>query len=120
MAYGAATVGMIALNAVTWSAPKGAIVNAGQWAKNPILYEIGSLTLPRSTYVKYALLNPVERGAALLAEYGGGLKGFLSLYKNEARAAGFSDWLATLAQGPTTGGLLGVLGLNWFIEEECE
>ena len=65
------------------------------------------------------LSSTIARGAALIADFGGGLRGYLNLSR-AASKAGLSDWLITLAQGPTTGGFLGVLGLDWWIEEECE
>jgi hypothetical protein len=104
--WGATSAGLIALNAVTFMAPKGAILNAGQWAKNPLLYEVGSMTIPKAAYESVALLGPVARGRVLLDVLGWSGVGKLS------SMARWSDWAVTLAKGPTTGGLLGVLGID--------
>jgi RHS repeat-associated protein len=48
----------------------GSYANLAEWASNPVLYEVGQMTLPDAVYAGYADLSATERGAAILADYG--------------------------------------------------
>ena len=114
VAWGGATVGLVAMNASTFAFPKGAVVNSGQYLKHPILYDIGSGVLPKSVFRDIAHLSPVERGTYLLENYNAWKRALLPL-----RASPL-DYLAVLGQGPTTGGLLGGLGLNLYLNQNTD
>jgi RHS repeat-associated protein len=108
VAWGAGSGALIVMNATTFGRGASAIKNAGKWAANPIKYEVGSGLLPKRIFSQISHLSPVQRGEYLLSNY------------NSLQRAGLSLWglteptsLATaLWGGPTTGGLLGALGLN--------
>ncbi len=112
VAWGGATVGLVAMNASTFAFPKGAVVNSGQYLKNPILYDVGSGVLPKSVFLDVAHLSPVERGTYLLENYSAWERALLPLQASPL------DYLAVLGQGPTTGGLLGALGLNLYMNQD--
>ena len=112
VAWGGATVGLVAMNASTFAFLKGAVVNSRQYLKNPILYDVGSGVLPKSVFRDVAHLSPVERGTYLLENYSAWERALLPLQASPL------DYLAVLGQGPTTGGLLGALGLNLYMNQD--
>ncbi len=74
------------------------LANLGAYVKNPILYEVGSKTVPTSLFNQLGLggMSAVERGAALLAAKG----------PNWVAGLSSGPWLTTLLAGPTPGGFL--------------
>jgi RHS repeat-associated protein len=80
----------------------GRIPNIGQWAKSPRLYEIGSKTVPKTTWEVIKDLSPAQRGAALLR-----MQGWRAYIPQVTRAYG-----ETIRTGLTPGGwlLLGGVG----------
>jgi len=101
--YGGSTVAVIGLEAYSFGGASSAIKNVGGWIKNPYLYEVGSVVVPRATHSTIASLSQVEKGAFLLKEYGG-LWGVLK----HVRTSSWKDGVEVLKYGPTFGGLLGV------------
>ena len=105
--WGTASVGLIALNAYTGGQSAAAVGNLGTYAADPILYEIGSKTLPTATYDELGLagMSQIQKGAAITKE----------LYNGNA----FQAWIrpvATTAYGTTIGtGVTpgGAYILNW-------
>jgi hypothetical protein len=78
-----------------------AIPNIGAWAKNPLLYEIGSTTVPTDVYEAMDGLNAIGRGNYLISNYGG--VGTLQL-NYEALITG--EFANTVGTGLTPGGWL--------------
>jgi RHS repeat-associated protein len=72
--WGTASVGLIALNAYTGGQTASAVYKLGTYAANPILYEIGSKTLPTMVYQDLGLagMSQIQKGAVITeALYGG-------------------------------------------------
>lgn len=109
--WGGATIGLVAMNASTFAFPRGAVVNSSQYLRNPILYDVGSGILPRNVFQTVQHLDPVTRGAYLLDNYTWLQRALLPM-----RASPL-DYLAVLGQGPTTGGMLGGLGVNIYLNQ---
>jgi len=105
--WGTTSVGLIALNAYTGGQSAAAVSKLGTYAADPLLYEIGSKTLPTATYNQLGLagMSQIEKGAVITKE----------LYNGNALQA----WLfpkVTTAYGTTIfTGLtpLGAYGANW-------
>jgi len=78
------------------------IPNLATWAKNPVAYEAGQMTLPNAVYAGVSGLSAVDRGKASIAMYGliGAFTptGDLSAYRN------------TIGTGLTPLGYLALIG----------
>jgi hypothetical protein len=72
------------------------VPNLAAWAKNPILYEIGQLTVTSKTYAAYSHLEPAARGAAMVKELG-----YTGIAKEMVKAIGSGSWGKTWATGGT-------------------
>ena len=79
----------------------GQIPNIGQWAKNPVLYEIGQTTIPKVTYEATQGLSAIERGQYLVNASGDYLKA--------AFGTSWGQVGSTIGTGLTPGGWL-ILG----------
>ena len=113
--WGTTSVGLIALNAYTGGQSAAAVSKLGTYAMDPILYEIGSKTLPDAVYFGRTGLNgglgldglsQIQKGAIITDELYGGSQG----------AAYFAWPRVTAAYGTTiTTGLtpIGAYTLNW-------
>jgi RHS repeat-associated protein len=90
--WGTASIGLIALNAYTGGQSAAAVGNLGTYAANPILYEIGSKTLPTTIYNDLGLegLSQIDKGAIITDQLYGG-----------STAAAFFTPVATTAYGTT-------------------
>lgn len=73
--------------------------NLGTWAKNPVAYEAGQVTLPKAIWETVSHLDVIKRGEWLMAEYGGYWK-----VADLAKQASFWDWYATIKTGLTPPG----------------
>jgi RHS repeat-associated protein len=76
--WGTASVGLIALNAYTGGQSAAAVGNLGTYAANPILYEIGSKTLPTTVYDELGLegMSQIDKGAIITDQLYGGKRSF--------------------------------------------
>ena len=89
------------------------IPNIGAWAKNPVMYELGSTTVPTTVYQGISHLSTAQKGVALVEMNGGGLGGI-------ARTALGTSWkyvgenlATTVGTGLTPGGYLSLdVGLH--------
>jgi len=84
-----------------------AIPNIGTWAKNPVMYEIGSKTLPTAKYAKYGLegLGAIEKGKRIVQ-----IEGWRRALTPCLR---LSPYVNTIKTGLTPGGyLLGIGSLH--------
>jgi hypothetical protein len=90
--WGSASVGLIALNAYTGGQSAAAVGNLGTYAADPILYEIGSKTLPTTVYQDLGLagMSQIQKGATITESLYGG-----------SQAAAFFTPVATTAYGQT-------------------
>jgi hypothetical protein len=72
--WGSASVGLTALNAYTGGQSAAAVSKLGTYAADPILYEIGSKTLPTATYNELGLqgLSQIEKGQIITESLYGG------------------------------------------------
>ena len=104
--WGTTSVGLIALNAYTGGQTASAVSKLGTYAQNPLLYEIGSKTLPTTVYQDLGLagMSQIEKGAVLLEGY---------YHGNMLRAllpAVTTAYGKTISTGATPGG---AYLLNW-------
>jgi RHS repeat-associated protein len=67
VAWGTASAGLIALNAYTGGQTASAVSKLGTYAADPILYEIGSKTLPTTIYQDLGLagMSQIEKGVII-------------------------------------------------------
>jgi hypothetical protein len=79
------------------------IPNLSAFARNPVLYELGSVTMPYRLFSSLEHMSVVERGAALYRHLGYGSVGL-------SRIAQAGDYMATVPQLLTPLGWLGVIG----------
>ena len=90
------------VDAVVPVAARSAAQSTPQW----LLYEIGQKTLPDNKYALYAHLSPIERGAALIRDYG----------LTQALIPESQGWLlgigSTFSTGPTPAAWIGVGALG--------
>jgi hypothetical protein len=82
-----------------------AVPNIPLWAKNPVLYEVGSTTLPSAVYEGVQGLNAIQKGSYLISNYG--LSGTAKL-AGQAFIEG--QYANTIGTGLTPGGWLGLMG----------
>ena len=82
------------------SAP-AALSDVATWSEQPFWYEMGQKTVPNSVYELVKDLPVLDRGRAIFD-----MMGLRSLLPSSG------PWGATLAQGPTPGGLLALFGLS--------
>ncbi len=77
-----------------------AIPNIGTWVKNPLLYEIGSKTLPTTKYLELGLkgLSAIDKGRKIIQDAGGL---WLAL-----KPVGTSAYATTILEGGTPGAWL--------------
>jgi RHS repeat-associated protein len=83
------------------------ISNISSWAKNPLLYEAGSMTLPSAVYKGIQGMTATQKGGYLLYHYG-----WMGILKLAGQAALGGDYAATIGTGLTPGGWLAVLGAS--------
>ncbi len=105
--WGAASAGLVALNAYSGGQSASALGKLGTYSKSPILYEIGAKTLPTSLYDDLGLagMSQIQKGAVITEK----------LYHGSKLAA-FLKPVATTAYGKTIWtGLTpgGAYLLNW-------
>jgi hypothetical protein len=117
VAYGAATAGEIVVAAlVGWTGGGGAAAKGVSFS-NVGWYELGSQTINGQVYRTLEALgltaNKVELGKYLVQEY----EWSGAIFKTGELSPSWMDWLATLLQGPTPGGYL---GLNLFSRQALE
>jgi RHS repeat-associated protein len=103
--WGGASLGLIAMNAATFGRGGSAIANLRTYASNPAMYARGSMTVPTHLWRAISGYTPIQRGVLLsgMPWYRRALLGL---------SAGPGARLAALWAGPTTGGLVGSLGVN--------
>jgi len=83
-----------------------AIPNIGQWVKNPVMYEIGSKTLPHAKYAELGLqgLSTIQKGQRIVQA-----QGWLGALTPSMTSA----YSTTISTGLTPGGYLaGIAGLD--------
>jgi RHS repeat-associated protein len=83
------------------------IPNISSWAKNPILYEVGSTTVPSAVYEGMQGMNAIEKGGYLLSNYG-----WMGTLKLAGQAALDGEYAGTIGTGLTPGGWLAVMGAS--------
>ena len=119
--WGAASVGLIMLNAYTAGQSASALGKIGTYAQNPLLYEIGSKTLPTAIYDDLGLagMNQIEKGVVIVEKLYHGSKLAAFLRPVPTTAYGKTIWT-----GLTPGGayVLGCLtaGVNTYIGESLK
>jgi RHS repeat-associated protein len=91
------------------------IPNFGAWAKNPVLYEIGSTTVPSNVYGAMKGLNAVQKGRYLFSNYG--LGGTLRLNYQALKAGEFTNTIGTFG---TPGANLILLGIGQAFDSASE
>jgi len=85
-----------------------AIPNIGTWAKNPLMYELGSTTVSAETWNVIKGMDTVSRGRYLLAEAGGGVPGYLKALVQGVQNIG--QFGTTIGTGLTPSGYLLSIG----------
>jgi RHS repeat-associated protein len=83
------------------------IPNIASWAKNPILYEVGSTTVPSAVYEGMQGMNAVQKGGYLLSNYG-----WMGTLKLAGQAALDLEHVGTIGTGLTPPGWLAVIGAS--------
>lgn len=105
--WGAASIGLIALNAYSGGQSASALSKLGAYAESPVLYEIGSKTLPTSIYKDLGLegMSQVEKGKVITKELFNGnvTKAFWKTYATPA-------YVTTIKTGLTPGA---TYALDW-------
>ncbi len=102
------TLGEIGRDVGLLAIPGSGMANFAKWARNPLLYEIGSTTVPAEVYAAMEGLSAVEKGKYLLFWYGPG--GTLAL---SVEALGEGAFATTIPTGLTPGlSLFGVGALQ--------
>ena len=92
-------------------AAKAAMPNIGLYLKSPLRYEIGSKTFPEAIWnaiknTSFGQMNPVERGAALIEEFGWG-------YALEPGTLSLGIIEKSFGTGPTPGFWLLIYAAGW-------
>lgn len=88
-----------------------AIPNIGAWTKNPVLYEIGSSTVPTDVYELMDGLTAIQKGNYLISNFG--LGGTLAL---NLEAVGTGAFAQTIGTGLTPGDWLLVVGASNYLK----
>jgi RHS repeat-associated protein len=83
------------------------IPNISSWAKNPILYEVGSTTVPSAVYEGMQGMNAIQKGGYLLSNYG-----WIGTLKLAGQAALDGEYAGKIGTGLTPGGWLAVIGAS--------
>ncbi|HMF89775.1 MAG TPA: RHS repeat-associated core domain-containing protein [Candidatus Angelobacter sp.] len=83
------------------------IPNISTWVKNPLLYEVGSTTVPSAVYEGMQGLNAIEKGGYLLANYG-----WMGTLRLAGQAALAGEYATTIGTGLTPGGWLAVIAAS--------
>jgi RHS repeat-associated protein len=83
------------------------VPNISSWVKNPILYEVGSTTVPTAVYEGMQGMNAIQKGGYLLSNFG--LMGTLKL---AVQAALDGEYATTIGTGLTPGGWLAVIAAS--------
>jgi hypothetical protein len=89
----------------------GRIPNIGQWAKDPLMYETGSLTMPADVYELMEGLNAIQKGKYLVSTFG--YKELPGLVYEAAKTGQFAK---TIGTGLTPLGWLGVIGAGQAVD----
>ncbi len=85
------------------------VPNIGAWAKNPVMYELGSTTVPTRVFNTISHLDPVSRGRILTQMNGGGLGGMVKTAFGTSWKYVGANTASTLGTGLTPGGNLAVI-----------
>ena len=120
--WGTASVGLIALNAYTGGQTASAVSKLGTYAADPILYEIGSKTLPTTVYQDLGLagMSQIQKGATITESlYGGNtfraLMPAVTTAYGQTISTGLTPGGAYILNWATQGANAGVNGVaNWF------
>lgn len=83
------------------------VPNISAWVKNPILYEVGSTTVPAAVYEGMQGMNAIQKGGYLLSNFG-----WLGTLKLAGQAALEGQYATTIGTGLTPGGWLAVIGAS--------
>ncbi len=86
------------------------VPNIGAFAKNPVMYELGSTTVPTRVFNTISHLDPIGRGRALTQMNGGGLGGMVKTALGTSWKHVGSNPLSTMGTGLTPAGNLTVIG----------
>ena len=84
------------------------IPNIGAWVKNPVMYELGSTTVPTSVYQGISHLSTVQKGAALVEMNGGGIAGGIKTALGTSWKHVGENLGKTVTTGLTPGGYLSI------------